>query len=251
MKIAFIGGAGSGKTSSALYLCFKHGFKKYSFADELKNEVMADFGLTKEEVYKFKNVNSRRILQDIGMRRRQEDPSYWIKRVGARIHNDTLEMLDFANLYGIFTEKEVLNLYDPHVVIDDLRFQNEAEWAKGNGFKIVKLVRKGEFKAGGIDKHTKNHISEHEWKSITPDYTIESGNFDELFPKLDKMLIWKAITIPDTIVVPSSAEVKILTPHPGLTFLTVEEFEKQTGNKAKAFGKETKAFKEWLKEKGS
>jgi len=239
MKIAFIGKAGSGKTSAALYLTMKHGFYKLAFADELKYEVMRTYEIPREVVFINKPPRIRKALQDLGMKRRLENPAYWINKVNKRIDGLRNNTAEFVAGYNIFSKKKALRMIDLNVVIDDMRFINEEQWAKTRGFKIVKLIRKGEFEAAGMDEESKKHVSEHEWKTISPDYTIESGSFDELFPKLDEMVEMfqkgmKCIIdeIPSVWIDKKSLQIV---------------FEKRTGKHAIWLGKETNAFKEWVK----
>ena len=108
MRIAFTGRAGSGKTTLADYLVENYGFVKYSFAAAVKETARELFGMTEKD---------RTLLQGIGDKMRQIDECVWIRYV---MNHVIAEGFD-------------------DVVIDDLRYANEAYFLKANGFVIVRL----------------------------------------------------------------------------------------------------------------
>ncbi|MHC1591758.1 MAG: nucleoside/nucleotide kinase family protein [Candidatus Helarchaeales archaeon] len=237
MRIAFIGKAGSGKTSASMYLVAKYGFKKYAFADALKEDVVNLYQLPVRMVYVDKPPHVRKALQNYGMAKRKEDPEYWIKRLNRKIVEDLNRLRDYIDFFNLKGELDIKNFIEDRIVIDDMRFLNEAEWAKKNGFYIVKLIRKGEFSAAGIDSETSKHVSEKEFEKIEPDFVIESGSYPELFKKLDELIFNLSYGYIDE---------KGENPEKEL----MKEFEIETGRRASWKGKPTKAYKEWKEKRG-
>tara|TARA_Y100000741_G_scaffold298172_1_gene239174 strand:- start:4886 stop:5410 length:525 start_codon:yes stop_codon:yes gene_type:complete len=108
MKIAIIGKICSGKTTTAdILIGLNNDFQKLSFAGKVKSIAVELFDMEKKD---------RKLLQQIGTYMREIDPNVW------------------AN-YVVKQSKK----YD-YVVIDDLRYKNEYDLLKKNGFKIIKLV---------------------------------------------------------------------------------------------------------------
>ncbi|MHA1277386.1 MAG: hypothetical protein ACTSQ8_09365 [Candidatus Helarchaeota archaeon] len=228
MKIAFIGRAGSGKTSAALYLYARYCFVKCSFADALKEEVMNKYQIPAYMLYKTKPPDVRKLLQKYGMDKRKENPKYWIEKLEQRIVRIIKQIREYIDFFGMKGELDIKDFIDQNFVIDDMRFLNEAEWAKKMGFYIVKLVRKGEYEAAGINDETKKHVSENEFEKIEHDYLIESSNYSELFSKIDDLI--------------NSISNRKYHDEP-----LMKKFEEETGKSAVWKGRKTKSYKEWLK----
>lgn len=118
MIIAFTGNLRTGKTTAAEYFenSIHYDCVKFSFGEGVK-DIAYNFGWKGK-----KDKKGRWLLQMIGTEiGRNYDPDIWIKKVA-------LKMLD--------------NKAD-HVVIDDLRFENEAEWVLSQGGIIIEIQRKG------------------------------------------------------------------------------------------------------------
>lgn len=118
--IAFSGKRGVGKTLAADFLVEHHGFKKMSFAQRLK-EVAEDLfpGITKapkEKPFKSYDWTPRDFMIRLGQFMRYWEPDYWVKT------------MDLEHKRG-------------KIVIDDLRFKNEAEYLKSFNAKLVRIER--------------------------------------------------------------------------------------------------------------
>jgi len=107
MKIAICGKMCSGKTTMAhTIMRMDKRYKVFSIGKKVK-EVGTDlFGVTHKD---------RPLLISIGAKMREIDPDVWIKHVIAQTKNET------------------------HCIVDDLRYQNEYEHLRNNGFVFIRL----------------------------------------------------------------------------------------------------------------
>lgn len=118
MRVAICGSMASGKSHLAELLISEHGFERVSLARGVKLmgdrilESLVDSGVVDAEQ---RGVKQRRMLQTIGAVGREIDPMMWI--------NDTLRCASEHD----------------RVVVDDLRFVNEATALADHGFMIVRL----------------------------------------------------------------------------------------------------------------
>jgi dephospho-CoA kinase len=127
--VAISGRAGAGKTTLASHLV-NYGYTRVAFGDAIKAEVLKLYGLTKHD------PGGREKLIEHGDARRLADPDHWIRPVADRVR--------------------LAQVCDCHVVIDDLRFARELEWARSLGFIIVRIdapleLRRERLAAQGLD----------------------------------------------------------------------------------------------------
>lgn len=167
IKIAFTGKAGSGKTSAAIYLQNNYDFTIISFATKLKHFVDQMWG---------KYPKKRRgLLQEVGMKMREIDDKIWINFL----------------LRETLLEKDPMIRYtwnNTNLVIDDMRFLNEAKIMRDFEFKIVRLER-AETHRSDTNEKTRAHLSETEMDEIISDITLDAGrDLKELYSNLDKMM---------------------------------------------------------------
>lgn len=140
MNIALTGKYGSGKTTVANYLVEKHSFVKMSLADPMRQIVREIFGIESKTDPRY-----RKIMQKLGTNWfRSEDPDVWIKYLLKR------------------TKAE----YRP-IVVDDVRFPNEALTLAQNEWKIVYFncpdeirIERCKARDGNFDNTTLSHPSE-------------------------------------------------------------------------------------------
>jgi len=142
MRIAISGKMKSGKTTLAWHLerAFaregNYSSKTCSFADPIR-QALRELGIEKAahpELY-------RKGAQYIGTELcRAYDPDWWVKRMAVRTYR--------------------MPLAEP-VIIDDMRFQNEYDWCRENGFILVRLDISPEmvYNRGG-EEGTFDHPSE-------------------------------------------------------------------------------------------
>ena len=140
MLVAITGKAGSGKSTMADFLVSTYGFKKYSFAAAVKDVARELFSMVEKD---------RSLLQKIGDGMRQIDPDVWIDYTMNRIIAEGIE----------------------DVVIDDLRYLNEAQILKLHGFTIIRLTGRG----WEMTEEQMAHPSEMEIDKIEYDHVIDTS----------------------------------------------------------------------------
>jgi len=153
--IGIVGKMGVGKSTAADMLVSQYGFIKKSFSDALKMMLINAGMITKEEAYEKKTDNSRWLMQKVGTEifRNQVSKSYWIDKLDESIFR-------YLSLNGL-------------IVVDDVRFMSEADYIRGNGGVLVKIVRD----TGVVS----DHASEREQDLIVPDMVVTNdGDLDEL-----------------------------------------------------------------------
>lgn len=125
MIIGISGKRGVGKTAAARWLERTHGFKRLSFADQLKTQAKMIFPFTdqhvngslKEEPFFKSGESPRDFMIKYGQFVRYFDTNYWLDA----------------------TIREISKY--PKVVIDDVRYKNEADKLKSIGARIVRISR--------------------------------------------------------------------------------------------------------------
>jgi len=155
VRIALTGKAGSGKTTIAEYLEKNLGFKRYSFAAALKDIARELF---------FMEDKNRALLQGIGDKMRDLDPHVWVRYVVTRVEEEGHD----------------------DVVIDDLRYINEALWLRAHNFVIIRLTGRAWDLPGG----EAGHQSETELETIQSDYVIDTSRpLEENFAKVQDIIV--------------------------------------------------------------
>ena len=160
MKIAFGYKAGSGKDTCVDYLIKKHGGKKIAFSEPLY-----DILNYAQNICGFEHTKDRKFLQFIGTEwGREINPTIWVDLA-----------LKKCDLYN--------NFY-----CSDVRFLNEFDAMRTNGWTLIKLVRDVySLRNGDI-----NHASETQLDLLPDDkwdYIIDNnGTIEDLYTKLDKIV---------------------------------------------------------------
>lgn len=175
-KIALTGQMRAGKDEIAKHLLIMHGFTRVAFGDELKRLAHEAFPDVSE------SSKPRALYQQFGQLLREIDPDIWVRHVERQVEA-------LINCNGQFQDHV-------GIVITDLRQPNEYDWAKANGFTIVKVTapvgkRLVRAKAAG-DNFTEAdlaHETESHVEGFTADYDIvNDGTVDDLWGKVDEML---------------------------------------------------------------
>lgn len=172
MKIVAISGKmHSGKSYVADHLVKNHGYTRVSFAAALKNDIV-DMGFNVANVYN-KPPWMRELMQKYGQARRAEDPDHWVK-----VLHDLL--LDFRAEEGPYEADEI------KVVIDDMRFPNEADMLLnfeddyGEDVELVRLERAGYSRDGIAGAGETSETALDDYPEFTTTYTVESGDLEGL-----------------------------------------------------------------------
>lgn len=154
--IGLIGIAGSGKTLVARHLVERHGFVRQRFAGPLKEMIKVGLGLTNEQLDGTgKNdpiawaggCTPRHMMQTLG--------TEWGRRM---IHSDI-----WINRWRFIVESESSDL----IVVDDVRFPNEAAALRDVGGKLWRVYRPG--------LATSSHASERAQAQISEDILINNA----------------------------------------------------------------------------
>lgn len=174
MIIGICGYKRSGKTTAADYLVSEHGFTKVNFKDALIEEVVdkfpdllkmfkSEYDMDYDKLFRVKPPMVRALMQNYGTQvRRQDNEYYWVLKWKERL----------ARL-----DKPL------KVVVDDVRFVNEADAIKLMGGVVVRVERSGW-------NEDDNHISEREHLEIDEDFTITAGDNQHkiIYNSIDKIL---------------------------------------------------------------
>lgn len=160
MKIAFGYKAGSGKDLCAKYLTRKYGGCKIAFSDPLY-----DILNYAQNICRFKNEKDRKFLQFIG--------TDWARSIDNNVWINIL-LQNSNNLENVYCS--------------DVRFINEFEELRKNGWTLIKLDRTY-VDNKRIGTGSSKHISENQLDSYDNykwDYVVENNStIKELYCKLD------------------------------------------------------------------
>ena len=168
--VALTGAAGSGKSTVAKHLSNQRiPFARTKFSGTLKKmlmqipDVTTDMieGELKEEPQElFGGKTPREVMQTLG--------TEWGR--------DSV----YSKIWLDSWERSINDL--TYIVVEDLRYLNEAELVKNRGGQIWRIKRP-DYKCNG-------HISETEMEGIDPDLTIRnSGSVEELHAMIDSILV--------------------------------------------------------------
>lgn len=189
--LGFTGKAGSGKSAAAAHLfSTQANIMRIAFARALKAMVKALITNTKpladkttpitfiehpkrkEEPVEFlAGFTPRFLMQTLGTEwgRKAVHPDFWVAIVARKVSQQL--------------SAPTRRTKRPHVIIDDLRFENEAEMVRGFDGMVIRVVRPGHDKPAAVDAHDSERLD------FDADLTIiNSGTLDEFEALLDR--IW-------------------------------------------------------------
>lgn len=170
MIIGLTGKKQSGKSTAAQYIKETYGAVRLNFKDGLIAELIQNFPdllkyyqhqygvLDVEDLFIAKEPPIRFLMQNYGTEvRRHDNPHYWVDQWKLRATGN--------------------------VVVDDVRFINEANAVKEKGGIIIRIERPDM-------ESTDTHQSEMEMDSIIPDFTIVStlGDLNKLYRDIDAIV---------------------------------------------------------------
>lgn len=189
IRIALTGRMRSGKSTIADHLWLNHDFAKVSFASSLKQLADRLFSHLYEPIYEdcpfseggrtVKEYRKpRALLQELGQKMREIDEDVWIKQA-----EQDVELAEaWRSTAG--------------VVIDDLRQPNEYEWARANGFIVIRVeasedlrLKRAEQAGDSFSAEDLAHDTEQHVDGFSVDYTIvNDGDMDDLRRQVDEIM---------------------------------------------------------------
>lgn len=168
MRVLLVGKAGAGKDTIANYLIRRYGFRRYAFADKIKQIAME---LWPEE---FRSRKPRWLLQQVGSKMREIDPLVWVHYVFRQIEKERPE----------------------RAVITDGRLEEEYHLCRSAGFTVVEVrcpdavrlrrlcARDGAATTCGEATHDTER-----WSCPQPDFILNnSGSLNELYSQVDRLV---------------------------------------------------------------
>jgi dephospho-CoA kinase len=177
VKIALTGKIRSGKSTVSNHLYIRHSFNEVAFGDALKKNAHATFPW----IYEWNKP--RALYQQFGQLMREIDSEVWIKHAERAVKG----AIDFN--VGIGAERV-------GVVITDLRQPNEYEWARANGYTIIRVTAPDEdrlfraklagddFNEADLDHETESHIDSFDCEFEV----VNDGTIDDLKRQVDSIL---------------------------------------------------------------
>ena len=158
MKFAFGYKMRSGKDVSVDYLLSKYGGKKLSFSEPLY-----DILHYAQNICNFPLEKDREFLQ-------------WIGTDWARKKN--------KNIWVDVAIRKIKQNKEDNIYFSDVRFINEFEALKKNGFVMIKINRNTKISDSHISENDLDNVEDDKW-----DYIIENnGTLEELYKKIDEIV---------------------------------------------------------------
>jgi hypothetical protein len=177
IKLALTAKLRAGKDTVADHLHIRHSFDKVAFGDALKRNVNETFPWLAGP------KKPRALLQQYGQLMREIDPQVWVRHVERKVNGIIdLRVNTGADRIGI--------------VISDLRQPNEYEWAKLNGFTVVRVNssfdnRLARARQAGDDFVESDllHSTEQYIDKFSPDFEVyNNGTVEELKAQIDAII---------------------------------------------------------------
>jgi hypothetical protein len=173
-RIALTGLARSGKSTAADYLVKRYHFQRLSYAAPMKRMIRclliesgAGFVEAHEMVDGIHKEEGTHLLQG-------RSPRYALQNLGTEFGRHLIA----PDIWRAILLRKVRHSQHP-VVVDDLRFADEAADLKAEGFTLIRIVRPG-------SGTTLSHVSE--GQEFDVDHVIENtGDLSTLFAQIDTL----------------------------------------------------------------
>lgn len=169
MLLGLSGAAGSGKDTVADYLVATHGFKRYAFADAVRDAALAIDPLI--DCYRLTTI-----IADIGWdRAKREKPE--VRRLLQRLGTEVGRQILGENCWVDIVYRKWNADGFPNAVVTDLRFANEENFVREETGYVIQIVR-----PNNPDAIPATHASEQ--FVPTPDFVLSNeGTINELHDK--------------------------------------------------------------------
>jgi len=178
--IAFSGLAGSGKSTAAKYLVKKHGFIRVRFANTMKKMVAAmleDAGHSAREILEAVDGDKKEIpFFALGGR----TPRYVLQTLGTEWGRKLLGETIWVNI----TKSKIERILSEggKVVVDDVRFQNEADIIGELGGETYRIIR-----TLTASVSEESHQSEMQWLD-EDNAIVNDGDINDLEEQLEDII---------------------------------------------------------------
>ena len=202
--LGIVGFAGSGKDTIADYLTNFHGFRRDSFASNLKDAAAAVFGWDRDLLEgRTKQSREWREQVDVWWSERLTMPGLTPRLVLQQWGTNCCREHYHDDLWIASLENKLRKSQDD-IVISDVRFPNEVKMIKSLGGQVIRVRRGPEpdwyataLRANlgsEIDgqrlKDYRVHISETAWIGTDFDLVLDNnGTIDELYSKLETIIV--------------------------------------------------------------
>lgn len=168
----------SGKTTISTFLCEEGGFVRIPFAEPMKDVCMfflEGLGLSKFEAYSLTHTYKEDQIPGLpdGVTGR-----YFMQRLGTDFARNLIDPDIWVKAWKVSLEKE--RGKSKLIVVDDVRFENEAQAVKDAGGELWKVVRPS-LTANGTEKHASEQGLEH---LVFDKYIVNDGSVEDLWNKL-------------------------------------------------------------------
>lgn len=188
MIIGINGFKGVGKDTVADYLVDKYDFTKLSFAGKLKEAVAALWGISVEEVERYKSEEELWGVEVCSIRIGEGKSFSWrghLQRFGTEMGR---------NVFGEdFWVKQLLPSDFQHngkkFVIADMRFENEMKRIKEFGGLTISITRPGI----GPDGHASEAYPN---PALIDEFVDNDGTIEELYVKIDYIMNKERVVVP-------------------------------------------------------
>jgi hypothetical protein len=192
--VGITGRAQHGKDSFGKVLVEEQGYKRYGFADKLKELalyinplidvktrlVFDPVGQDEEEdrVFERGELRLAKLVEDIGWEGAKQYPEVrrFLQELGTGVRDCIAE-----NAWVVALSRQWNEDGKPNAVITDVRFPNEAAWVRGNDGIMVRVKRTrggAPFDNGlGLDHESEAHVDS---LPVNQEVTIESGDMKSL-----------------------------------------------------------------------